>query len=77
MLASEFNTVTPALMSLSLAEVANPRYLTPVLEFVAKFAPACVAEALMSRIVAEDMQRTGRDRKTALSYLNGLIREMS
>lgn len=44
---AKYITDTRALMSLPLAELANPKYLTPLSEFVDNLAAPCVAEALM------------------------------
>lgn len=44
---AKYITDANALMSLPLAELANPEHLTPLSEFVDTLAAPCVAEALM------------------------------
>jgi hypothetical protein len=44
---AKYTTNARSLMSLPLAELANPEYLTPLSEFVDNLAAPCVAEALM------------------------------
>lgn len=44
---AKYITDANALMSLPLAELANPEHLTPLSEFVDNLAAPCVAEALM------------------------------
>lgn len=77
MLSVKCTTFTPDLMSLSLSEVDNPKHLSPLLEFVAKLAPRCVADALMDRFVAADMRHSGRDRESAHFYLRSQVLELS
>ncbi|VVP44729.1 hypothetical protein PS880_05034 [Pseudomonas fluorescens] len=45
---AKYITDARALMSLPLAELANPEHLTPLSEFVDNLAAPCVTEALMS-----------------------------
>jgi hypothetical protein len=47
---AKYITNASALMSLPLAELANPEHLTPLSEFVDNLAAPCVAEALMGLV---------------------------
>lgn len=49
---AKYITDANALMSLPLAELANPEHLTPLSEFVDNLAAPCVAEALMGFVSA-------------------------
>lgn len=73
MLAANYTTTSPQIMTIPLTELFNPIYTVPTLLFVADNASPCVAEALMHCLVANDMRCTGRDRMASTRYLHDLI----
>ncbi|MFJ7315464.1 hypothetical protein ACIQVE_22425 [Pseudomonas sp. NPDC098747] len=70
---AKYTTENPSVLSLPLVALANPENLPHVLEFIAKFAPPCIAEGLISKMVADLVLLIGCTRKAALSLINQLI----
>ncbi|MGP5367247.1 hypothetical protein ACTXN4_07210 [Pseudomonas helleri] len=71
---AKYTTEHPSILSLPLVDLAKPENLPSVLEYVAKLAPPCIAEGLISKLIADLIILTGCTRKAALSFINGLIR---
>lgn len=76
MIISEYITTHHSITSMPLLELTDPNHRSTLLRFVAKQAPTCVAEALIARFVAQDMQRGGIDRKTARVELHRQTAEL-
>lgn len=74
---AKYTTAIPSVLRLPLIDLAKPENLPSVLEYVAKFAPPCVAEGLVSKLITDFIILTGCTRKAALSFINGLIRAFS
>lgn len=70
---TEYTTGTQTILSLPLADLAKPQNLPSVLEFIAKLAPPCIAEALIAKIMADLIAISGCTRKSALSLINCMI----
>jgi len=71
---AKYTTETFSVLRLPLIDLAKPENLPSVLEYIAKFAPPCIAEGLISKLIADLVILTGCTRKAALSFINGLIR---
>lgn len=74
---AKYTTETPSVLSLPLVDLGKPENLASVLEYVAKLAPPCIAEGLISKLIADLVTLTGCTRKAALSFINRLIRVFS
>jgi hypothetical protein len=70
---AKYTTEIPSVLSLPLVELAKPENLASVLEYVAKLAPPCVAEGLISKLIADLVLLTGCTRKAAISFINRLV----
>jgi len=70
---TEYTTGIHSVLALPLVELAHPKNLPSVLEFIAKLAPPCIAEALIAKIIADLISVSGCTRKTAISLINRLI----
>lgn len=70
---AEYTTGIHSVLKLPLVELANPQNLPSVLEFIAKLAPPCIAEALITKIIADLVLISGCTRKAALSFINRMI----
>lgn len=70
---TEYTTGIHSVLALPLVELAHPKNLPSVLEFIAKLAPPCIAEALITKIIADLISVSGCTRKTAISSINRMI----
>lgn len=70
---TEYTTGIHSVLALPLVELAHPKNLPSVLEFIAKIAPPCIAEALITKIIADLISVSGCTRKAAISLINSMI----
>ena len=70
---TEYTTGIHSVLEVPLVELAHPKNLPSVLEFIAKLAPPCIAEALITKIIADLILISGCTRKAAICLINRMI----